>query len=729
MRKSTLVAGLAGLALLPSTVWAGPPPAADDDLCAPQARGVPYLSPKTPNWWAPPDAFEEERWTGASRHDWSKGAEGASWMRTLWDEASRTLFFQFDVVGDDNPNSGLDHVVIGLQHPGGEQVAIVLDPTQGCPAGPGALCNIDQAIDPGQVLFSLNPVGPAGFGPLDSTPVAGWEVQDPWITATDAVGGGGPFEWSVALKLVVPPALIGADGEVLDNVLIYTDRLMGIDHDGNPGTPPQVVQFPWPRCIGGACTPVAEAAWEVTNADDQAQIPAGIPFANAAALKTGAKANCDFGVLLDRMDVGTDFPAFLGSQIRKSTTEATTFRAQIHNNTDASIDAGKVQADFFIANWGIGGVGATWTKLNPTPVALSAALPAGAVADGSGGGALLEFAWTPASLPAWDHQCVRVQLSTPEPSGPGPVPHEIDFVHDSVYRNMNFVDASVYRQPAEISVAGIGDPADGSSHRVLLRVRTEGMPSARACGQAHEKQQRLEGCDNGKEGRHFTLLEGEARQGKLACIERWKREQAKRGSDNADQAPPAEPSREEGAQMAPDGYPCGEGQVEAEGLPTIVVDAYVTVADHVNTVGHKQVPILRHLGAFGHYVTHEGAIEGWETAIHGAEPAGAGQYVLEIPKDGVKTIYTTIRALDDDTTACDRNKDGEGCDDPSAPEEDTPDPTTTTTTSGGHPGDGGSSGGCCSRCSAQQSPGETLVLLFGGLLGLTLLRRNVLRRR
>ena len=136
-------------------------------------------------------------------------------------------------------------------------------------------------------------------------------------------------------------------------------------------------------------------------------------------------------------------------------------------NTDPSINAPNVTADFHFANWGLGPAQfPLWTEAqgaNPMPTAPTT-IPAG--------GALkpLTSDWASANIPSalkGTHQCVWVVLNSNQ---------EVQFIQDSVRRNMNIATLSEHRATAEVSGKGYPPPPSGSNHRFVLVVSAFAEP-------------------------------------------------------------------------------------------------------------------------------------------------------------------------------------------------------------------------------------------------------------
>lgn len=58
-------------------------------------------------------------------------------------------------------------------------------------------------------------------------------------------------------------------------------------------------------------------------------------------------------------------------------------------------------------------------------------------------------------------------------------------------------------------------------------------------------------------------------------------------------------------------------------------------------------PVLKAQSSFGLYVYHEGSLEGWETAIEGAQRIADNLYLLAVPNKSSSTIKVTVQAVEE----------------------------------------------------------------------------------
>ena len=195
---------------------------------------------------------------------------------------------------------------------------------------------------------------------------------------------------------------------------------------------------------------------------------------------TGAVCN---GVWVDKYDIGIQpNPGDpIGSTIAlpsaATPTVANRFVARLQNTTEKEIIAApyfeRIPADgvsvqFKIANWGIPALG-DWADVqstpNPTtPVSIPGGIPAGAPGETT-----VDSTWsinnTDPEVPeytAHSHQCVQAIIDSSS---------DAKILRTSVYRNMDFEEASELKRTAEISARGYGNPYYGrDTHKFLITV-------------------------------------------------------------------------------------------------------------------------------------------------------------------------------------------------------------------------------------------------------------------
>ena len=297
------------------------------------------------------------------------------------------------------------------------------------------------------------------------------------------------------------------------------------------------------------------------------------------------------GIQLRYNDVGTkNTPASVINTITPNQVFA-----RPRNYASAPIAAGQLHARFRLANWGsIADPDAPWDDIpgaaditNPAPIpALAPGLDPPVANPDS-----IQFTFSPPSLGGkTPHQCMLVELS-----GPG-----LSFLNNSVYRNMDFVNASIFRRSAEISVRGLAPIA--AAHRdVYIYVQTLNMP------------ERIEKPAPGPEG--VPPAGGDV----PTLIH--------------DERPPP---------------PSFDDQVAD--VPTYRVHVFHSTGRTV-TVGGQTRDILEAQSSFGYYLEHTGALAGWRHALR-APPSAQLQtlapnfYKVIVPNDGAITVTTAIEAVE-----------------------------------------------------------------------------------
>jgi len=209
------------------------------------------------------------------------------------------------------------------------------------------------------------------------------------------------------------------------------------------------------------------------------------------------------------------------------------------------------------------------------------------------------------------HQCVLVELFSDDSS--------VVITRSSIYQNMNVTSASIAREPARISIEGL-TPIGAEPRDVYLYLQTFNMPK--------------EVKDSDPEP---SLRSMDLRQSMTAI----------RGTQIHN-------GEGEGSQS-------WEVEDIAAFYPTYIVHVYHDTGNKMTLEDGRQVPILRPQTAFGHFVSHEGNLVGWETRLYGAEKIADNFYRLRVPNHGARYVETAIQAREsanetplpsDDVTGC-----------------------------------------------------------------------------
>jgi hypothetical protein len=336
---------------------------------------------------------------------------------------------------------------------------------------------------------------------------------------------------------------------------------------------------------------------------------------------TGTSCPGGSGVSLTPINVGTDnIPSSkIAIDLPEDPTDpippqpSNTFWARPTNQTGAAVAAHQIKARFAIANWGsIASPTAPWTNIQ-TNVDNSGAISNGATADASND---IRFNWTvPISMvedfvngTKSPHQCMFVELS-----GAG-----LTFTNASVYRNMDFDEASKFSREAEISVVGL-KPISSQPRDVYLAVETINMPK------------KIE-VEPNELRRRFAAVAGDV----IDSADGDERSLLERITDYVNNYPydPEEGLTPEALQQLLD-----------QNLPTYRVHCYYDTGQR-EVVDGGTYAILALQSSFGYYAIHEGSLTGWSHHLQGAIRLADNFYVLRVPNDGAAQITTTIQAVE-----------------------------------------------------------------------------------
>ncbi len=610
-KRIVLQASAAALLMFTSLLGSTTARAADDDLCVPQARGVPGPQNKFPEWWVAAAPGKAQRWTGASLRTGKPAGSATPEMatlRTVWDAPSRRLFLHWSIKGDPQINPQQDMVALALTDTSGNPLLYIdARPLLGCATTDTTdLADVSGGCQGGELVSGGTPTSPAvryangtagawgSVTPVNGSAAEGFAVVDEnhWVQVSQS---GALFDWDFKVSLQLP---VGSSNQVDPNVRIYGTSFVAFK--SGPGIADPVVTFEYPLL----CNPDGLASTcEMDHGAAGPTLPDAVPSATTQwpAIQTGGIGDCK-GIELDRDLVGSDespIPGVVpgtsspyslpGRTIRASS--GSRLRAGFHNDTTEALTTGSLQAEFRIANWGLTYADwdeATWDLVATAP--LAGAVAAGAYGGGPSQGAIQSDPYIAGSVPTNDHQCMHVKLSGTPGSG-----DSLKFKVDSVYRNMDFVNASVVRRPADVNLIGRPLAPRQTAHPVYLVVRTHNMPSPARCSQY---QGDLEGC--------FAVD--------------WTKDPAS-------------------------GLPR---------LPYYTVHGFVDSGRRVNLPEAPQTPILTPFSSYGYYVQHRGKVEGWEHRLDGApqlEPYSS-VYRLDVAPGHVASVVDTIRVVDDQTSSC-----------------------------------------------------------------------------
>lgn len=409
-------------------------------------------------------------WKGATRVEYADGTTRDLAVQALFapdGSGNRSLYLSFEV-RDDASLDPTDVIVLAFR-------------------GPGAGSTPDDGPDPlvGDVALLVYPLSSSSAGSnLAADRVEVWRFGGSpgawtraWQTGDAGTGLAGleirsrihgsalPDGWDTELKLPMRD-LDAADAvtwpDFKDNFLLYWNLCRG--DSATPGD--DVAQFRWPReapALTGVLSPtiLRPSDWSGATTD-------------ASAVGRGV-------YIASPLDIGVRKDGILGNEIVIGGTNR--FEATIRNSSlkvgggGATLEgetAPKVIATFRIADWGTTYETATWQAVAPgggsnnptTPMDIPE--PSNSVGHtdfDQPGSATVGFESAPLPAPASGnrHQCIYVELKSLS---------NVRIVNNKYYRNMNFVDASLFEDKARLDLGpNLIDPH--TEGRFLLKVRRQ----------------------------------------------------------------------------------------------------------------------------------------------------------------------------------------------------------------------------------------------------------------
>ena len=609
-------------------------------ICIPEARGVPNLNGQPmngpPNWRGGPTMmltrFDDPRWRGAV----SQSHNGEVEFRALHKTGSPdTLFLSWRALIDgslDQPPTSIgtsptygDQLVVGIKQPNDKSIIIRLG------FGP----NPSDNEEAGSVRYgvyewdSVNPLTSAGSPPWINS-AAAWT----WL---DAQSGNRSWSFQIAIPI--------STGGINSGVNIPTSFQMFYAFLVQMAT--TYPESDWPDL-----PPIKDNFNQVTYPDTT------LPWGSFSW--GGSSTSCAGDVALDPLQIGRGDVTgnIVDYQVQfdlppgpNSVQNLITARPQ--NISGVSIPANRIQADFFLSNYGSQvPIASFWQKISP--VAPTSPLNTTDMST-SGSFGVIQFPWivpvTPADQRCWyitdpsfvpaicpsagiSDQCILVQLSV-VPATPPPAP--IVFKNQSTYMNMLFKKASTLRHRAQISVVGLQPLADGRFTRdVYLYVETVNM-SARTSLDALGKSAVTATRDTMIVAHQDTALRtpwGIIRLGRGDSL----RIPIKRTLLAAGASPG---QRFAAVREAAAAGKLSVAQVDSQ-VPTYRIHAYHATGDSLG-----KLPILEAQTSFGYWVEHDGEIMGWRHHIEGEHLVrlAPNYYKIEVPNSGRSIITTVIEPI------------------------------------------------------------------------------------
>lgn len=588
-------------------------------FCFPVAQGVPG-QPGGPNWYdngaAPPrpfnDSTEDPRWRGAFSHSFGDGS------------GRHVDFRGLNVSEGGNRHALLSwRILVGPSDPGGDTLFLGLGASA---AGPTMIVRIQIATSASTTAGTVASgaytaevtVRPAGagssWGALVAAPAWVTDRARAWINypsvATPLLDWGVQLAIPLGVQLSPDPAhsIVLNDGS---DFRIWYAAYLQTPVAGPGGAP--VVEYSWPGTPGIAL-----------------DYPDPAAFVDCRAAVSTADAGCTAeGVSIEVMDVGTrnaDGTARpSASRIQVDMTGSPPSVAPPHNNmffarptfpaSASNTQKEAIRARFRLANWG--------THVGDLTPDSWSDVPGGEEVQFNLAQNECRFIWPLAasdpllarfrSGAIMAHQCMLVELSSVFPGGE-------TFTRSSVYRNMDFVDASRFTREAEISVRGLA-PLNPQPREVYLYVETRNMPLVVPPDQDKERP-KLSMADDLEGPEHPDaphLAKSVAALRKLSSQRRLTR-------------------------LDPDYL--------RHYLPMYRVHGYHDTGRSTKLLGGGARTILHPQSSFGYFVNHEGKLNGWRHSLDGAQQVGPDFYRLGVPNNGAARIRTTIIA--DESGGCGR---------------------------------------------------------------------------
>lgn len=562
----------------------------------PLANGVPGVFNGQPPTWLAGTPFpvlntlDDPRWRGATRQGFplvSGTAESAA-FRALYHVRGgiTSLYLSFHVRSDPSLDNTLDKIYIGFRS-GGSAIVIEVTPYNSAAAVTNQPANAFAVSQ--RVGADWSPIGQPTW--LDTTTRI-------WLTTA-------PVSWAV--QMVVP--LAGAS--LTDNAGPNLTDPFGLWYFFQVKTPGGITRYEW---LPGQPPTTAANIQNAIFPDP----------ANWDSFQRSGGGVVDQGIELRYYDIGTTNADSSEILFRTSTPPprpVNTFFCRPRNYTANTIALNEIVARFRIVNWGsVAAPIDVWQDVPGGGTVTNSALTIPPLTDGNDPPETnpIAFNWTLSNADianfnlnpaagARTHKCMLVELAGPN----------LTFRNDSMYRNMDFVKASLFRREAEINIVGL-TPITPQVRDVYLAIETVNMPAQVQPGaQTPQPTPAIRSAT-------FT-----------------RRLDANRDDDNyyPDYPPkdqPPEPTLED----------------LLASTPTYRVHVYHDTGERVDING-VTYPVLDEQSPFGYFLEHDGPLVGWRHSITAPPEAQLTQiapdfYRIAVPNGGSVKIVTEIEAKEKD---------------------------------------------------------------------------------
>lgn len=577
--------------------------AAHADTCISRAIGVPGLSNQPPRWMGTSTPtqpvktqIDDPRWLGAMRHSFPNAAPQDAELRAVHD--GTYLYVSLRVLARSGPPvPGYDAVYLGFaQNATSEAKLVKLTLDTASTPSTGASGQLVAAF------FKQNPATSTWTG--TPPPGAPW-IEDAYLWADSA-----EEEWTVNVKANL--ANLGLDPAVpfrsLYSIFVQQSTLPAIS-----------TQFIYPSGLpefsDGELTGVNPVNWTQTT--------------------LGTSTSCVDGITLSWNQITTD-----NTPSNKINNDAPNVFHVNPSWNAVPIAADAIQARMRLAHWGsVADPAAAWTEF---------AAGIRNAADGNityrcGGGGEPACPTNPAGEDP--HQCVLVELS-------GTGAQTVHFSRDSSWNNMNFAPASKFEMPAEINLAGVAPLPNGNSKRdIYLYFKIKNMPA-----QIQDERAKL-GLAKGtllKERQLVREFQHPSRKELRQWIDLERPSEDRVLSHGpAGQIPGTQITPAIAARIKSDRTIYQQLRATRA---TYEVHVYYDTGATVKGSKGGLSRIVRPMIPFGHFVYHEGPIQGWFHDIQAVKDESGNSFCLEklgrdwyhasVNQNGKVTVKTTVIALE-----------------------------------------------------------------------------------
>ncbi len=614
--------------------------------CFPDAAGVPGLS-------GMPTSASDPRWNGAFAYSQADNKVEFRAL-TVTETSSKALALMWRINGDFG-NTPPNQDIITVQFldkdsgaPTGNLIRIMRltgAPASGCPLGCGLLAakvyRFNGSAANGDWTDSGMPS--RGFG-ADSPTMTPWLLNDARVAVDCSAGTYGA--WTVILRV---PISATATQDNPDSGLNLPDTFkfsyeVNLEHQDAMGATYATIPLLWPETI----SPI-----DWTGAPPTFPAPPTL-----ASVKRGGGCSPN-GISIVASQISVQNTTH-GDATTISRTETNVFHARPTNNLAAALPKTDLMARFRIANFGSSDnwadvpAGAAVAGANVDCSAAKEPTLAGTVAPGAQfdlqcswkltdeqkcwyGGRAAGDAGCGSYTAATDrnpHQCIFVELR-PAPGAlpPAGASSGFFFSKQSAYRNMDFVAASELVRETKLELGKAPAAAPTLATRAILPraqdvyvyIETHGMPAkvvaqpkaivARPLALAQLRDTALVkkldalGVPAGKIGREVaTVLKEQARLGRVSHHE------------------------------------------IAAIMPTYVAHVWRDTGRTKLAANGKRAKVLAPQASFGYYVSHDGALAGWQYGVSGTgvTKVGPNLYRMRVQPRGGLAIKSWVRACEDE---------------------------------------------------------------------------------